>query len=573
MDINDILRHLSDSIRSKTCLGIVGAGLSASTTFNKKKYKGLPLANELLSILKKDRTYLNTITDLAQAAFLVKEEEGRLTIEKFICDNLRSKESWTLPAHKYIADLNLPCYISLNFDEMLENELSNKQIQTLTICSDKDVTHLTENYIPFIKPHGTISEPSSLRIATDEIVDFLYDIPIVSNLMLSQMADKTLLALGFSFSDPDLIGLLHHLKINLNEYMPRTYAVIMDSDTYSEKFLNKYNVELIKYDLTSFLFELNKYSKRQKIQLEEDLEPWLKNDFFWQLLEIRGKATETQVIDSLLEEIKNRLVDNQDTAKLKKEVKDAVLLVIDYRRNFHALGEIGSELDQLFNNCISNNKRPWDEFIKIEQHRRQIKDALNTKATETIFDFKNILLYSQSQRVVDLLNSVDPTLQDGIKLIIGECRPKSPQQFQDAINYARLLRHSKYSITFVPDVAMLHLLLSGRIDLVLLGAHMVYRNKKSEQYTYFVNTAGSEIIVKVSNELGIPVKIIFESEKIEIIETDNEINVSYEQEEDIATKVVPQLSTDPLLSEKVRFINIGYDLVNWYPNVIAVTDK
>jgi translation initiation factor 2B subunit (eIF-2B alpha/beta/delta family) len=163
--------------------------------------------------------------------------------------------------------------------------------------------------------------------------------------------------------------------------------------------------------------------------------------------------------------------------------------------------------------------------------------------------------------------------QKDITLLVGECRPKSPEAFRDAISIARQLKNCHYSIEILADAALFHQLSEGRADLVLLGAHSVFRNPTTGEFKYFVNTCGSDAIVELADARNIPVKVVFESMKLQAYENEQDLaNVSFEEEEYIAAEATKELGRDELLADRVTIHNIGYDLVTWRKCVSAVME-
>lgn len=571
MEKQDCYRILAEKINEGNCVAFIGAGVSRKYEFKGSTYPGLPLASELVEIWKKNRDYLSEANNLEEVAFLIKYYEGRQGLEKLVKKEI-NKSIPPLPAHKLLANIDFSCYVSMNFDTLLESALESRGKEILPLINDLDVSLLEKNTIPVIKPHGCISQLNSIKVAKDEVLSFKDHVPIITNYLLSILANRTVLFIGFGLADYDLLMLIKYLKKSLGSHMPKSFAVMFSENNYLDKFWKEYDINIINNDATSFLTDLESTVKKLKFQLQDDLEPWMQNDFFMELLEIRGLPTETQVIEALLKEIKRKLELGISPDILKKQINEAINLVLSYRKNYHALGNLLIEINNIYNYCKINNCSFWSEFKKLEKHREEISYSLNSKSEEVIGEAKNILLFSQSQRVTNLLTSLPPYKQSEITLHIGECRPKSPTSFQDAILTAKLLSNTKYKIRLVPDMAIFHLLQKKTIDLVLMGAHMVYKTSDGE-YKYFVNTCGSSSIGSISDSYAVPLKLIFEKEKEEIYKDHSSLDdISYDEEENIVNEAITEISKDDSLSERTRIINIGYDLVSWNKNIIAVTD-
>jgi len=574
LEQTDAYRCLADSIIAGTCVSIVGAGISMTYQIDHRAKKGYPSSQQLCEEMKKTRGYLSNAKNLSEAASLLKKHEGRLELEKYLVSKFNLHTINPLPAHECLAELNLPCYVSFNFDPLLENALKNKNNKPLVITKDLDVSFMSPSTIPVIKPHGTIERPDTLCVAKDEVFCFDKRIPIVSAFLLTWLANRNVFYLGFSISDPDFLRLLRFLKAQLGSNMPHSFAIVNSYSKRYDMLKDQFNITFLTMDATEFLMELSRWVTKSKLQLTDDIEPWMKNPFFWELIKISRLPTETQVIDSLLREVKRRISLETKIDTLAQAVAEAISFVILYRPNYAALAKTGEMLSELFRKGEDSKTRLWDEFNKLETKRRGISDSISSQATSIVSDARSILLYSQSQRVVDCLLALDPLLQDNIEIYISECRPKSPSHFQDALATARLLRDSRYRMILVPDVVALNLLKRGNIDLVLMGAHAVYISSSTGKYEYFVNTCGSAAIVELAYSAQIPIKLIFEGEKIiELIDNSQLGEISFTEEEDIAKEVIREIARDQTLSERIRLLNVGYDLIRWLDNIKPVTDK
>ena len=248
-------------------------------------------------------------------------------------------------------------------------------------------------------------------------------------------------------------------------------------------------------------------------------------------------------------------------------------LVLSHRVNYAALRAVRGRLASIFGQAAGAHTDVWSSFLAYEEERRAIRGRLGQKAHGVVGDARTVLIYSQSQRVVDCLSALSPERQRSVAVLIAECRPKSPTHFADALGVARLLEKTQYQLRLVPDVACGHLLQGGRINLVMMGAHSVFRSSDGA-FRYFVNTCGSSMLAAIAQGCNIPVKVVFESEKVQVLDdSESQVaKVSFDEEENIAADVLSALALTPSLAERTRVINVGYDLVAWGPGMVAVTD-
>ena len=130
----------------------------------------------------------------------------------------------------------------------------------------------------------------------------------------------------------------------------------------------------------------------------------------------------------------------------------------------------------------------------------------------------NLLVYSQSQRVLQVLHGVPNAVQRTVHVYVAECRPKSPRPYQDAAAICEALADTQYAVTVCPDVVALNLLATQQIDRVLMGAHALYDDPEDEGNIHsFVNTCGSGALVESAMLHGVPVSVVGEPNKVELV--------------------------------------------------------
>jgi len=173
---------------------------------------------------------------------------------------------------------------------------------------------------------------------------------------------------------------------------------------------------------------------------------------------------------------------------------------------------------------------------------------------------ERILVYSQSQRVIDALLGVPQATQRTCELFISECRPKSPNPYQDAIAVCAELADSQYLVTVCPDVVAATLLATRQISKVMMGTHAIYQENDGTPYA-FVNTCGSLAIAVVAKEYDVPVIVIGEKLKCDFVPLlEAEDHVHSHQESDLLQGALG-LSELRTQRQEVAHLNIGYDLV------------
>lgn len=300
------------------------------------------------------------------------------------------------------------------------------------------------------------------------------------------------------------------------------------------------------------------------------------NKFVVDLFKIAATPTETQAIKLLLEQLYSDVRSRMSLDKIIEKYDKNVSCLKDIKPNFNAFekcwlrikaelsdGEIDSIEDlELIVQQVKTERSQISKGI-----RKQGKNNLNHK------NGANILLYSQSLRVVEYLNGASDEFKKNSRLWICECRPKSDEPFRDAKNTCELLKDSNvsYNITIIPDMAAFNMMSRGLIDIVVLGAHdiVLYKNNPIS----FINTCGTAGLMNYAKEKGIPVYIIAETGKFtEAIKEGDRLKyeISYGHEITIYNNFKFALWAK---KEGINTQNIGYDFCRFYDGVTLVSEN
>ncbi len=208
-------------IKKKRCIPFIGAGACSPPL-----PLGSQLANDLISEL--DLTYpLKDKDYLPHVAHYIGIEKNST---KAYLQISKKFESIGLPSfsgnqpHHVLAKLNLPLYLTTNYDDFMAEALKAQDKQPIVeICRWKDTLepiacnvfneHLDENYEPSsMKPmvyhlHGHYTELKSMVLTEDDYVDFLIELvkknldSFLPDCVFSQLVKHPLLFIGYSLND------------------------------------------------------------------------------------------------------------------------------------------------------------------------------------------------------------------------------------------------------------------------------------------------------------------------------------------------------------------------------------
>lgn len=574
-DKNEHISILANQLRQGNLIAFLGAGVSRTYKDEStgKIYRGLPTAREIVNDLANRKEYIDANMTFEQAFFLIKLKESRNEVNRILEDYINTPTLSPLPAHQLLADMSFSAFVTTNYDQLLEKSLEKNKKKYCAIIDDSDVCRWRSTQLPYIKLHGCIGRPGSIIAAEDEYKSISNNKPIISALLKTLLANKVILFIGFSLQDRDFKELYEELKSSLGENMPRSYAVVYENDSYQAAYWNEEGIKIVKSDLTNFLRELFKVAiMEKKYGVSHPKDDWMNNDFFESLHEIRNSPSETQAIDAFL----NHLLQEMQSPALSCSdiyirATNAVNTILKSKPNFQALKNMWEIMGGKLENLSENQHDIAEEIVAdtIEYRQRNLK-TLSKNGKKIIKKGNNILIYSQSIQMLEMLKAVSKNVQDSCKLYICECRPKSPSPFQDGIAICEYLKDTGYTISLIPDVAIGNLLSRNQIDLIVMGAHSIFF--REEKFVSYVNTCGTSMISIVAEFYNIPIYIVAESSKIIRLEETEKEKVSFEEEENIfgAADIITSLHLEGITN--VTELNIGYDLCMVNKITTLITD-
>lgn len=580
-----MVQALIDALRTGRLLAFLGAGVSRPfrDTDTGTDFPGLPTAGELVAELQQTRPSLVVPgTTFSQACFLLRESEGRVALERFLQINLDKPTLKPLPAHFLCATIPFAGYITTNFDTLLEKALGEAKRQFHVLISDESATRLRVDQIPIVKLHGCITNPGTLIAADDEYKPLVERTPILEAFIKFQMASKTTIFLGFSLQDKDFQAAYDELHTTLGQWKPKSYAVVNNPSAYDVQYWGKKGVELINQDLTAFLKEFitagtaqgNVMLNRRAVHHSEE---WRNNPFFASLLSIRTLPSETQVIDAFLSHLLGELrIPSRTLLDVISRARGAKDLVMLHRVNYVALQQLSEKLlNDLVLGCGNDKDKAEEQLNNLINERNRISLNIRdqTVSQRIIKKGANILVYSQSIRVLDILSGVPRGIQGTCYVYLAECRPKSPDAFQDALSSAEHLKSMAFKIKLIPDSAIGHLIENNQVDTILMGAHAVYFDGATPRY--FVNTCGSLMVLRAAEQKLHSVQVYVIAEKIKHVLLPNTLyppSISYDEEEALYTELVGRLTELKATGLDISTVNIGYDLCPFTVNTKLICE-
>jgi len=262
MTISDELLNLFEQ---RKVIPFIGSGCSklASEAIPDWKELTKSFASEMPDIEFKE----DNVGDYLKVIGIFERRYGR---EK-LCTKLRYLLDTTkvdiFNSELHIALLEIPCsnLYTTNFDDLLEKsyEAINKPFQKIVTL--KDIAEINYEKVQILKFHGDLSNQQSIVITeSDYHRRFEFKDPMDIRLKADALG-KSLLFLGYSFSDPNIRYLWHTLnQIGVGkEGMPPSYIILIKPDILAIESFRGYGIKVIEIEHPKELIEFTQKLSRQ----------------------------------------------------------------------------------------------------------------------------------------------------------------------------------------------------------------------------------------------------------------------------------------------------------------------
>jgi hypothetical protein len=275
--------NLLRNIKKHRCTPFIGAGVSAFKNEDGKPW--LPLGSTIANEWAKKFDYpLEDAWHLAKVAQFVaivsgdemspKLELGE-KLEKINPPHFSDQKYANMP-HSVLADLNLPIYITTNYDKFMEEALISRgrkpdseycrwnealEFAGNSLFENPQYAGPTENKPLVYHLHGIIDEPQSMVLTERDYIDFVINLTIDENLIPTvirkALAMTSLLFIGYSLEDINFRVIFQGIMSKIKSSFQFSSIAVQLPPTISPQKQGKALEYLDKY--TKNMFKVNVY--------------------------------------------------------------------------------------------------------------------------------------------------------------------------------------------------------------------------------------------------------------------------------------------------------------------------
>ena len=568
MEINqdELCERLAQHFSASKIIPIIGAGCSRTQLDQLGvTHKGFPGTAEYVAQLQSNNAALKEAKSFEEVNQLVQDRLG----PGALLENLKEfyGDTKILPTYKLLCRFGFRSVISFNYDESLEVSLSSAGVNFHRIVTNDDVSGSKDSDVILIKPHGTVSRPDTLRATNERVESFSNDSRLVRSLLEVSVNNYHPLFIGYGFGDRGIVETVRKVRSWTKASFLRGTAILLDPNKKDVSALKQLGIDVLNLDAVTALHSiLSATVTRLDANRAEDTEDWIKHPFFAALIEIRSKPTETQVIEALITSIDA----HTNLMGPKKAIESGITaakLCLSFRPNYSGLRTVIQMLSRASFGKI-DNEIVWSNWKNYKEQRGKISSRISENGRGIINRGDTLLIFSQSQRVIDFLNELEPSLRNSLNIVIAEVRSKSGTPFENAHEiFDRLKVREFQRVDITIDTAAMHLMRTGIVDHVLMGAHSILVDEDNH-FLAVINAVGTGAICDIAEKYDIKVTFVAESDKFVQVKSIKNHVVSLETECDLSASA----SWIAKESDRSELIQVGYDLVHWHDMFDVISD-
>ncbi len=219
-DIEAFISTFADDIADGSAAIFAGAGLSVSVGY--VDWRGLmrEIAHELgLSVDRETNL-------VAVAQYHLNERRNRTRINQKIIDEFSSGHTLN-ENHEVLARLPIATYWTTNYDRMIETAL---EAEDKVVDVKFTVSHLKTvrrgRVATVYKMHGDVSDPDNAVLTKDDYEGYFREREPFVTALTGDLVSKTILFLGFSFTDPNIDYVMSRVRVVLRNQPKQHYCIL-----------------------------------------------------------------------------------------------------------------------------------------------------------------------------------------------------------------------------------------------------------------------------------------------------------------------------------------------------------
>jgi hypothetical protein len=252
----NLLRRLRTTLDRPDTVLLIGSGVSL--------WSGLPTWGQLLIQLAEFveglgrdavavRQEIDTGDLLLAASYAVHQLDLR-EFGAFIRKATNYPNARPAEIHSLIASLGPSCFITTNYDRLLETAIKETGRETPAVVTNRQISEIAD-IIPsyarrfVFKYHGDVEDAASIILTRDQYRRIQHEYPATIRAFGTLLATRPVVMIGFGLRDLDFLAVKDELVAAFEGQVGEYYAILPDFDQLRAKYWREtYRTEIISYE-------------------------------------------------------------------------------------------------------------------------------------------------------------------------------------------------------------------------------------------------------------------------------------------------------------------------------------
>lgn len=219
-DIRAFINSFADDIADGTAAIFAGAGLSVASGY--VNWAGL--LREIAEELGLDVDRETNLVAIAQ--YHLNERRNRTRINQKIIDEFSAGHAIN-ENHQILARLPITTYWTTNYDRMIENalEAAGKVVDVKYTVAHLKTTQRGRDAVVY-KMHGDVRDADNAVLTKDDYEGYFRDREPFVTALTGDLVSKTMLFVGFSFTDPNIDYVMSRIRVVLRSQPKQHYCIL-----------------------------------------------------------------------------------------------------------------------------------------------------------------------------------------------------------------------------------------------------------------------------------------------------------------------------------------------------------
>jgi len=219
-DILAFVRSFAEDIADGSAAIFAGAGLSVASGY----VNWAELMREIANDLGLDVDRETNLVAIAQ--YHLNERGNRTRINQKLIDEFSIGHALN-ENHEVLARLPIDTYWTTNYDRMIETALeATGKVIDIKHAVDHLKTIQRGRAATIYKMHGDVSDPEHAVLTKDDYEGYFRDRELFVTALTGDLVSKTMLFIGFSFTDPNIDYVMSRVRVALRKQPKQHYCIL-----------------------------------------------------------------------------------------------------------------------------------------------------------------------------------------------------------------------------------------------------------------------------------------------------------------------------------------------------------